>query len=690
MPTDEKRYAILAKQLRNFDYVIIDTCSLMEDSFPDWMNVFEKAKKEYVDGVAEDFHAYVPYRCYEELKNHVKIRSKDPELINRQIAAKRALRIVRWAKFRRILEITPKDKTENFSDNAITVKVIHDRLDKRILVITQDKGLASDLLYWNHSQSQRGKYIAVYRLMPNAELAPNRGKVNKEQTPQKQPVKNESTAKPSFDRSKNPKRETPKPAPKTEYDAVYNDKRLKALLTNPNYPLDKKRKDVQAHLEGLSTIPDDKRASMNLQLSEGALREFLLTGNYTEKASTPPVVLEKEDSPEAEIKKLRYSDGFTLKEAISQCASIYNILFRYHTIPYNAQFHGPLDLTETDLDEIARLVDRSLDGNNLIKVEYNKILVYVMPRNVSFRVWIDISPALPKPAPETKPTEEPKKKQKSAKKAKKTAEPAPIKETKVDEPAPKVDEPKPESKKTQKPAKKKATQKPEQKPVAKEEAKAEPKPEAKPEPSKKSKKQPAKKEQPSPKKKEEPKQPPKQPEPKPAPAPKKEEKPAKEAKQPKPKKDAKQEPVKPKNEPAKKQPESKKATPAKKQEPVKKEQEPKKPAKVKPEQKQAKPAQAPKNESKQEKAKPAPKQEKQKPEPKKAEKPKQTPLEEAIACDKKLKANVNNPNYPLASKVADLKSQLERIKKLKPEDRKQLSLSIDTIKMMLAMYGPSK
>ena len=669
MPTDEKRYSMLARQLRNFDYVIIDTCSLMEDSFPDWMNVFEKAKKEYVDDVVEDFHVYVPYRCYEELKEHAKNKSKDPDDINRQIAAKRAIRIVKWAKFRRILEITPKDKAENFSDNAITVKVIHDRLDKRILVITQDKGLASDLLYWNHSQSQRGKYVAVYRLMPNAELAPNRGKPIKEQTPQpKQPTKYEPTAKPSFTHAKPTKPESPKPAPKVDYDASFNDKRLKALLTNPNYPLDKKRKDVQAHLEGLATIPEEKRSTLNLQLNEGALRQFLLTGVYTEKTFTPPVVLEKEDNPELEIKKLRYSDGLTLKEAISKCASLYNILFRYHTIPYNAQFHGPVDLTDIDLDDIARLADRSLDGNSLIRVEYKKVLIYVMPRNVTFRVWINIAPATARPLPADKKPEKAKKK--AAKKNEKPAEPAPINEKQPVEQAPKVEEQKPaEPVKPSKPAKKKPAKKKNVK-SSKQKKAAQPKPEeAKPEPNNEPKKE-------SPKKKpvlvkpEETKQPVK--EEKPATKPAK----AKKKKQSEVKKEKKTEAPKAK-------PETPKPAPAKKQEATAQ-----KPAEEKPKQKAAsKPA---KKEKKQEKPNPTPKKEKKAPAPKKPEKPKVSPFDEAIAFDKKLKANVNNPNYPLASKVADLKAQLERVKKLKVEERKQLSLSADTIKMMVSMLESSK
>ena len=105
MYSDEIKSSSLAKYLNGFDYVIIDTCSLMEDSFPEWMDILDNAK-EYRK---EQQPVYVPWQCQQELKKHAKDRSND----SRRIAAKRAIKILRHASWRHILTITKKDKNEN-------------------------------------------------------------------------------------------------------------------------------------------------------------------------------------------------------------------------------------------------------------------------------------------------------------------------------------------------------------------------------------------------------------------------------------------------------------------------------------------------------------------------------------------------------------------------------------------------
>ena len=715
MYTDEKRYSILAKQLRNYDYVIIDTCSLMDESFPDWMNVFEKAKKEYVDDADADFHAYVPYRCYEELKKHAKSKSKDPELIEKQISAKRALRIVKWAKFRKILEITKKDKEENYADNAITVKVIHDRLDKRILVITQDKGLASDLLYWNHSQSQKGKYVAVYRLVPNGELAPNRGK----NVPDREPTKQDNNQpKPKI------KASFLRPIKKQkEYDAVAFDRRLKALLTNPNYPLDKKKKDVRSHLDGLATLKEDKKKKLYLTLSEAGLREFLNSGKYQEKPEIKdekPLVKEqpiqkeepKEASLESLVKKLRYEDGNSLREAISACASYEDVMFRFHSIPYNPQFHGPVDLTDNDLLSMAKLADKALEGNTLIKVEYKNIVVYVQPRNMTFRVWLDWSKVIHKPTPIVQPQKAPenqkspaKPEQKPVKPVEKKKEEQPVssskKELKAQEPANPKQEKSAKKKEKEKPNKAPApiASQPAEKPapassepsspvVKQEPAKKKSKASAKPDTKQKSQEKKAEQSKPQKEKTEKAKPDVKKDAPTPNKKPSKASKAKKDA-APKQQEQVNKEEPKPVVEPSTKTEEPKQ--PSKKvkaqSNEVKKGSEKAKPSKSSKSKKEAKPVQE------NPKVDPKPVEEKPKqPQPAlKAKKStskgkgKMTPFEEAKAFDARLKANISNSNYPVSSKIADLNAQLERVRKLSVEDREKLSFGIDTIKTFLKM-----
>ena len=43
----EEQYATsLAKFLSDFDYAIVDTCSLMDDAFPKWMDILHGAKDQ--------------------------------------------------------------------------------------------------------------------------------------------------------------------------------------------------------------------------------------------------------------------------------------------------------------------------------------------------------------------------------------------------------------------------------------------------------------------------------------------------------------------------------------------------------------------------------------------------------------------------------------------------------------------
>ena len=44
MYSDENKSSALARYLNTFDYVIIDTCSLMDDGFPLWLDVLRNAK----------------------------------------------------------------------------------------------------------------------------------------------------------------------------------------------------------------------------------------------------------------------------------------------------------------------------------------------------------------------------------------------------------------------------------------------------------------------------------------------------------------------------------------------------------------------------------------------------------------------------------------------------------------------
>lgn len=636
MPTDEKRYAELARLLMNYDYLLIDTCSLMEEAFPDWMNVFEQTKRGYLKSLKHDFHAIVPFRCYEELKNHVVNRDNTPEMIEKAIAAARALRVIKWARFKKLLEITKKDKAENYADNAITVKVIHDRLTKRILIITQDKGLASDLLYWNHSQSQFGRFVAVYQFNNEGQLVKNYGKSNpnRDNNPttkfnpaSKKLVREEFHATPILKQ----------PVEAAPFDANASEQRLRALLGNPNYPLDKKKKEVQSHLDGLAKMPKQAREEAKLFFKEEDLKRFLADGVYpfvSQKSAKPAKATKPEPTPKKapetpsqsvqqdvglpnpatpaeealfnKLRNLRHDDGKSLREALSKAASALQIMFRYHSIPYDPKFHGPIDLIEDDLNIIEKNLRDVFEGNRIVSIEYKKATWYVQPQKNLFRVWIALQPpeyvvidTVPAVEETKKPAKNPAKKEtKSAEK-----QPKPKKEAK---PAEKQPKPKKEEKTAKKAEPTPKAKKPQDNPNLIKPEGREPVKLTKRESSRKKAKAAPEQSEPTPK----------------TPKPKKESKPAE--KQPKPKKEAK-------------------------------------PAEPQPKKKADKPAEQPKAK-------------------------KLTHLEQALAAEPRLKANSSNPTYPLESKLKDLKAQLELVKKLKSEDRKKLTLNLDAIKAMIAKF----
>ena len=68
MYKDEKKSSSLAETIAPFDYLIVDTCSLMDPNFPDWMDILAGAKS-YLNPKQP---ILVFYKCVEELKKQIK------------------------------------------------------------------------------------------------------------------------------------------------------------------------------------------------------------------------------------------------------------------------------------------------------------------------------------------------------------------------------------------------------------------------------------------------------------------------------------------------------------------------------------------------------------------------------------------------------------------------------------------
>ncbi|MCR5349337.1 MAG: hypothetical protein K6E59_07020 [Bacilli bacterium] len=287
MYSDENKSSALAKYLNTFDYVLIDTCSLMEESFPEWMDIL-RGSKAYRKPTLE---ILIPRRCYDELKKHSRDRRSD----SKRIDAKRALRVIWHARLRRLLQVTKLDKTENFADNAIYVKVSNDRLFARILVITQDKKLASDLRALNLLKSQSGKPLEVSKLTAGGRLVPNKGEDA------------------SFKEHKGPGAPF-KQAPNNSSSAVSGDleailqadARLSAVVSNPNYPDEKKKSDAKAQLKAIDALTPTRKAQLHLLVPAEQLKAIVETGankpveKKTDSSPQKPVQ-EKPKKPEASV-----------------------------------------------------------------------------------------------------------------------------------------------------------------------------------------------------------------------------------------------------------------------------------------------------------------------------------------------------------------------------------------------------
>lgn len=585
MYSDENKSSDLARFLNTFDYAIIDTCSLMDGGFPEWMDVVRGSKEYWKKG----FEILVPRRCYDELKKHAHQHEND----SKRIDAKRGLKIVKHAKWKKLLTITKKDKNENFADNAIYVRVCSDRLFSKILIITQDKSLASDLLALNHLQSQSGRPLQVCRFIAGGQLQPNRG-----ETPST--TKERKTPASSTDAAKKPTTKTT--AVSGAETVLANDARLSAVISNPNYPEEKKKEDALAQIKAIEALPESTRAQLSLLVPLPRLKEFVKAGPKPTEAKKETKASPKKAEPKPEPapapkaeetsqlkEKLWYGVGPNLEDALHDCARHYGIIIRDPSIAYDEKAHGPIDWTTSDLGEIIELGHNATKEDEKVTFVYKGVNLAILFANNKFKFWVDVL-NLPKP--------EPKPKAKRVSKAKAAVE----------------EEPKPE------PAPKKAAPKKE----------AEPKPEA----------------------------------------------PKKTAK---PKKAAAEEPKEePKPEEAKKPAKTKKAA----QKPAETEENPvEKPAK-----KAAKPKKAAAEESKEE-AKPEPKPKKaskseEKPAPEAASEPSEA-LQKAKTAERRLRANINNPNYALENKVADVKAQLALLKKLSAEERKTLKFSEAELKEWL-------
>ena len=329
MYNEELKSSKLAQFLNDYDYVFVDTCSLMEDSFPLFMDYLSKSKEYW----KEDLQVIVLGECVEELKKHAKEKEKD-----RKIAALRALKIIRHDKWHKKAFTITKAEGSSFADNAIFTKVSGLRIHNKILVITQDKTLTTDLLKLNRLDSQKGRYLSVYRLTPHSELEKNPGE-NGEKTFNK---KHEAS---SFQKVEKDNKTVA--LNKAQKGIIEEDNKLAKNLSNPNYKTKNKIKDIDNQLSKLNKLDANSLSALNLRFSKEDLlkkKEELLPSKKGEK---------KEIKKEAS--SVIVTTGASPSEALKRLALNYHSIVRDPSVSYVGAVHGNLDLTSDDLKKVDQL-----------------------------------------------------------------------------------------------------------------------------------------------------------------------------------------------------------------------------------------------------------------------------------------------------------------------------------------------
>lgn len=329
MYNEELKSSKLAQFLNDYDYVFVDTCSLMEDSFPLFMDYLSKSKEYW----KEDLQVIVLGECVEELKKHAKEKEKD-----RKIAALRALKIIRHDKWHKKAFTITKAEGSSFADNAIFTKVSGLRIHNKILVITQDKTLTTDLLKLNRLDSQKGRYLSVYRLTPHSELEKNPGE-NGEKTFNK---KHEAS---SFQKVEKDNKTVA--LNKAQRVIIEEDNKLAKNLSNPNYKTKNKIKDIDSQLSKLNKLDANSLSPLNLRFSKEDLlkkKEELLPSKKREKKE-----IKKETS------SVIVTTGASPSEALKRLALNYHSIVRDPSVSYVGAVHGNLDLTSNDLKKVDQL-----------------------------------------------------------------------------------------------------------------------------------------------------------------------------------------------------------------------------------------------------------------------------------------------------------------------------------------------
>ena len=134
--------------------IFVDTCSFMHDSF------YILANELYPLLVKYNKKIIVATKVIEELKKHSRNEGRKPDAV---IKARRSIKILTTMNEKNLIQVRG-EKSDNFADNVFGTVFAKHRLNHKLLLITQDRALATDILSFNNMKSARGHLIRVKRI----------------------------------------------------------------------------------------------------------------------------------------------------------------------------------------------------------------------------------------------------------------------------------------------------------------------------------------------------------------------------------------------------------------------------------------------------------------------------------------------------------------------------------------------
>lgn len=399
---DENKSTSLALFLNGYDVVIMDTCSLMEDSFPSFADALVNAK----DYFNKKKQIIIYKKCLDELNKHAANVDNDVS----RIAAKRALKILKAVRRKKLFDCK-KSKNDNFADNVIYANVSILRIHNRVLIITQDKKLTDDLNKLNNLDSQMGRKLSVYRIGKDGRLEVNRG---------------------------------------VNFNSHFESKSSREQFNR----LPKVQKFIQKPTESPRPAPANvvkKEEAAPKELVEAPVKEVKSAPKEVKPIEAKPVVKKEEAKKENNLpngpRPYSYEDK-NIASCLSGVASKAGVIFRDPSIAYFALAHGPLDLTSADRDKIAHQLEADVaKGRAMFQSDFYLFTAEKSSRG--YRVSLTILDQKPISSPKVVKAS-PKKEVTPKKKAVKKEEPAKV------TPKEKVTEVKPVPKKKPAPKKKEA------------------------------------------------------------------------------------------------------------------------------------------------------------------------------------------------------------------------------------------